>query len=147
VRQEDPLQFGMTRFGMTMRDCACGSATRGRWCGRIAILCLALLIALSPSLPAFAMTLLMAPLETSGHAAVNASTHQHGDENLASNGGASDCSTLQSIDSCMAVCCVAIVSQSLEHTRVPLARETESVLTIPSSASRIASHPPPEAIA
>lgn len=92
------------------------------------------------------MTLLMAPLETSGHAAVNASAHQHGDENLASDDGASDCSP-QSIDSCMPVCCVAIVSQSLEHTRVPLARETESVLTIPSSANRVASHPPPEAIA
>jgi hypothetical protein len=89
----------------------------------------------------------MAPLEASGHAAVNASTHQHGDENLAGDDGASDCSTLQSIDSCMAVCCVAIVSQSLEQTRVPLARETESVLTIPSSANRVASHPPPEAIA
>lgn len=144
---------------MTPRDCACGSAPRGSRSWRIAALCVALLIALAPSLHAFAM----APLENPAHtawraaglaspagdeaAAVSTRVHQHGDEILAIGDGVPDCSILQSTDSCMPVCCVAILSQSLEHTRVPLARETESFLTIPSSASRIASHPPPEAIA
>lgn len=140
---------------MRTRDCARGSAT----CWRVATLCLAFLITLAPSAPAFATAFLMAPLETPAHpasrlaspageaAVVGTTGHQHGDESVASDGGASGCPATQSIDSCMAVCCVAILSQSLEHTRAPLPCETEFFLTIPSSASRIASHPPPEAIA
>jgi hypothetical protein len=125
----------------------------------MAVLCLALLIALSPSLHASAMTSLMAFLETSGHSASQVASpageataadtrgHRHGDENVASDADASDCRAIQSVDLCMAVCCVAIVSQSLDHTRVLLPCEGEPVLTIPPSASRITSHPPPEAIA
>ena len=129
----------------------------------MAVLCLALLIALAPSIPAFAMISLMAPLGASGHAASSMAgstvspsseaaaagtrAHQHGDESVANDGGASDCRAIHSIDPCMAVCCIAILSQSLDPSRVPFSRETEFFLTIPSSASRITSHPPPEAIA
>lgn len=131
----------------------------GRRCRRMTVLCLALLITLAPSLHAFAMTPLMVSLETSGHsasqvaspageaAAADTRVHRHDDEGVASDGGASDCRAIQSIDLCMAVCCVAILSQSLDHARVLLPCERESVLAIPSSASRITSHPPPEAIA
>jgi hypothetical protein len=153
-----PLQLEMARRNAT----SAGWGMLGR--RRVAVLCLALLITLAPSLHAFAlhafaMTPLVASLETSGHPALQVASpagetttfsargHQHDDESVANNGGASDCSTLQCVDLCMAVCCVAILSQSLDHSRVLLPGETESVLTIPSSASRIASHPPPQAIA
>jgi hypothetical protein len=134
----------------------------GRRCWRVGIMCLALLIALAPALYAFAMVphaSAGALLETPDHsasqvasqageaAAISTRAHQHGDESLAIDGGTCGCLAIQSIDLCTLVCCAAILSQSLDHTRVRLPSETEFLLTIPSSASRIASHPPPEAIA
>ncbi|HSO41447.1 MAG TPA: hypothetical protein VLR47_01160 [Rhodospirillales bacterium] len=127
----------------------------------MAVMGLALLIALAPSVHAFAMAphaFARAFLEMPDHtasqlaspagkaAAVNMKAHQHGDESLAIDGGACGCPASRSIDLCMAVCCAAILSQSLDPARARLPFETGFLLTIPSSASRLASHPPPEAI-
>jgi hypothetical protein len=124
-------------------------------------MCLALLIALAPALHAFAMVphaSAGALLETPDHsesqvasqageaAATSTRAHQHGDENLAIDGGTCGCLAFQSIDLCTLVCCAAILSQSPDHTGMGLTCKGNSLLTIPSSVSRRASHPPPEAI-
>lgn len=147
----------MVRCSLTWNGTS-GWGTPGRRCWRVATLCLALLIALAPALHAFAPpapagALVGTPDRTAvaspaGEAAtISTRSHQHGDESLAIDGDDCGCSIIHSIDLCMAVCCAAILFQSLDPARVRLSSKAEFLLTIPSSASRIASHPPPEAIA
>lgn len=150
---QDPLQLDMIRRN--------GVFDWGM-CWRVAAMCLAFLIALAPLVPAFALAPLLAPVENPDHtvsrvagmaspageaAAASTRVHRHDEEGLAIDDGASGCPAIQSIDLCMAVCCAAILSQSLDHTRMRLPGAMGFLLTIPSSASRIVSHPPPQAIA
>src|SRR5512134_3077172 len=84
-----PLQLEMARRNAT----SAGWGMLGR--RRMAVLCLALLITLAPSLHAFAMTPLGASLETLGHPALQVASpagetatfsargHQHDDESVA----------------------------------------------------------------
>lgn len=135
------------QLDMTRRNGTSGWGPRRGW--RAVAVCLALLIVLAPSVHAFAMAshaFARALVETPDHTA-SQMAHQHGDESLAIDNGGSDCSANHSVDLCMAVCCAAIPSQFPACTDRPLPRATGFLLTIPSSASGITSHPPPEAIA